>query len=147
MSIACRQLATAEVCYTDGAGVRQTLVAHYEYREAPSGATILHATRYTTAAGVPVDTSAGTVVVGACPVGTPDVEWELLCDTDAAGVTTQFFRRSITSFDANGAVIVPVAVTNWALDKITPYVVAGVVTACPDDCDVVAPVGLVITWG
>lgn len=90
----CKELSTALVCFNDGT-TNQTLVAHYEYGLNAAGGTILVSTRYTDAAGVPVDTSAGTVVAGACALTPPDVEFELLCDNNA-GVITEFFRRSIT---------------------------------------------------
>ena len=141
----CKQLTTAQVCYTPASGLPQTLIAHYEYRDNAAGATVLYATRYTDAAGVPVDTSGGTVSAGACALLPADVEWQQLCDVSAAGVVTEFIRRSITTFDAAG---VPTTTTaDFELDKVTAYVPAGTVSACGTDCDVVAPVGLVSTWG
>jgi hypothetical protein len=140
----CKAHSTALVCFTNGA-VKTTLVAHYEYRANAAGNTVLHATRYTDAAGAPVDTSAGTVAVGACAVAAPDVEFIKLCDTSAAGVVTEFYRRVNTTFDANG---VPTSVSaDVGLDFVTPYVPAGTVGDCASQCDVIAPVGLVNTWG
>ena len=133
-------------CLTNAAGVKTSISIHYEYRASATGAAVLHATRYTDAAGVPITLAVGDVVsVGACPVAAPDVEWERLCDVSAAGVVTEFFRRSITSFDAAG--VPSVAVADFALDKVTAYAPAGTVTQCNLDCDVVAPVGVVATWG
>lgn len=83
-----------------------------------------------------------TYASGTCPVSPPDVEWEPLCDLLADGSVVPFIRRSITTFDASGAVIDPVQVSDFALDKITPYVVAGTVGTCPT-CPDEAPIGLV----
>ena len=65
MAIKCKELSTALVCFNNGTA-NETLVAHYEYGANATGGTILVSTRYTNAAGVPVDTSAGTVTAGAC---------------------------------------------------------------------------------
>lgn len=143
----CSDMETATVCYTDGAGVRQSLVAHYEYGKNAAGATILVATRYTDAAGVPVDTSSGNVVPGACPVIAPDVEWEQLCDVQADASSIAFMRRSITYFDTAGAVIDPVQVDDFELDKVTPYVPTGTVDNCPEDCPDAVAQGVLTTWG
>lgn len=146
MSMLCSEISAVPGCLTTAAGAKTNITIHYEYRTAANGNRTLHATRYTNAAGVPV-TPAGTDVIepGQCAVAPPDVEWERLCDTTAAGVTTEFFRRSITSFSTAG--VPTVAVTNWQLDKVTAYVATGTVGACNKDCDVVAAVGLVTTWG
>ena len=141
----CKQLSTAMVCYTPAVGVPQTLVAHYEYRDDASGDTVLHATRYTDAAGVVINTSTGTVAAGMCAILPADVEWEKLCDVSPAGVVTEFFRRSITTF--NGAGVPTTTTADFELDKTTAYAPAGDVMACNMDCDVVAPVGLVTSWG
>lgn len=141
----CKDLSTALVCFVPEVGPPQTLVAHYEYRSNNLGGTVLHAVRYTDAAGVVVNTVGGTVTAGACALTPPDVEFEQLCDLSAAGVVTEFIRRSITSFDASGNPTTSVA--DFGLDKVTPYVPTGTVVACERDCDVVAPVGLVNAWG
>lgn len=140
----CKELSTALVCFNNGTA-NQTLVAHYEYGLNATGGTILVSTRYTDAAGVPVDTSAGTVSAGACSVPLPDVEWEELCDVQASGVVVEFFRRSITTWDAAG--LPTVTVTDWALDKVTAYTPTGTVGACSQDCDPALPLGILSTWG
>lgn len=147
MSVSCRDFSSVPVCFTDGAGVRTTLVAHYEYRKNAAGNSVLHATRYTDAAGVPVNTAAGTVTVGACAISPPDIEWTLLCDVQPSGVVVEFWQQIITSYNASGAVIQPSVVNTFAADKVTPYVPTGTVAACSQDCDPVAPVGLLTTWG
>jgi hypothetical protein len=147
MSVSCRDFTVAEVCYTDGLGARQTLIAHYEYRANAGGGTVVHAVRYTTADGVPVDTSTGTVVTGACALIPPDVEWTKLCDVQASGVVVEFWQQIVTSFTTAGVPIVPSLVTNYAIDKVTAYAPTGTVVECPQECDVVAPVGVVSTWG
>lgn len=143
MSELCTQFSSGEVCFNNGT-TNQTLVVHYEYGKNAAGASILVSTRYTTSAGVPVDTSAGTVTAGACAIIPPDVEFEKLCDVNA-GVATEFFRRSITSFDSTGAPTV--TVTDWALDKVTAYVPTGTVGACNQDCDPATALGVSTTWG
>lgn len=65
---ACTDFTTELVCYDDGAGNLSTLVAHYEYGKSVIGSTILVSTRYTQVDGTPVNTAAGTVTAGACPV-------------------------------------------------------------------------------
>jgi hypothetical protein len=146
MSTLCSEISAVAGCLTTAAGVKTNLVIHYEYRTAANGNRTLHATRYTDAAGNPVSPAPTDVVeAGQCAVAQPDVEWERLCDKSAAGVVTEFFRRSITSFSAAG--VPTVAVTNWQLDKVTAYAPAGTVGACNEDCDVLAPVGVVATWG
>lgn len=143
MSKLCTQLSTAEVCFNNGA-TNQTLIAHYEYGVNAAGKTILVSARYTNAAGVPVDTTAGTVNAGACALTPPDVEFEKLCDVNA-GVATEFLRRSITTFDSTGTPTV--TVTDWKLDKVTAYVPTGTVGACNQDCDPATALGVLTTWG
>jgi len=147
MSFECKQLATEAVCYTDALLVKTSLVAHYEYGTNALGNTIITATRYTDAAGVPVDTSLGTVVVGLCAVNVvpADVELETLCDT-LAGVVTEFVRRTTVTFNPDGTVLA-VVVADFALDNVTPYVVAGVVSDCSMQCAPATPLGLLATWG
>ena len=140
----CKELSTELVCFNNGT-TNQTLVAHYEYGLNALGSVILVSTRYTDAAGVPVDTSAGTVTVGACPIIPADVEWEMLCDVQTNGNVIEFFRRSITTFSSTG--VPTVTVTNWALDKVTPYTSTGVVGACNQDCNAALPLGILTTWG
>lgn len=144
MSKLCTQMATAEVCFNNGTS-NQTLIAHYEYGVNGTGDTILVATRYTNAAGVPVDTAAGTVTAGACAITPPDVEYSKLCDVQADGSVVEFFRRTITSFDSTGEA--SVVVTDFELDKVTEYTVAGTVAACNEDCDPATALGVLTTWG
>lgn len=143
----CKELATAEVCFDNGAGVLQSLVAHYEYGLNAAGNTILVSTIFADAAGVPVDTSAGTVTVGACATASPSIDWEQLCDVQADGSVVEFMCQVVTSFDANGAVIVPSVATNYELDKVTPYTPTGTIGACGQDCDAAIAQGVLTTWG
>lgn len=133
-------------CQTTAAGIKTSIVIHYEYRVSAAGNRTLHATRYTDAAGLPI-TPAGTDVVtpGQCPVAQPDVEFDILCDKLASGVVVEFVRRTVTTFSSTN---VPTSVvTNLQLDYVTAYAPAGTVGACNQDCDPVTPVGLVTTWG
>lgn len=74
MSNLCAHTEIKEVCYTDAGGVKTTLLAHYTYAAStgtvPTG---LVRTVFTNAAGVPVVTAGGTVVIGACPLPVDDV--------------------------------------------------------------------------
>lgn len=71
----CTDFGTALVCFENASGNFSTLIAHYEYGKTLVGSSIVRAVRYTTADGTPVDTSAGIVTPGSCPVPvtpTPD---------------------------------------------------------------------------
>lgn len=132
------------VCFTDTVtGAKTTLIEHVIYENWVS---IGQAFTTVDDTETIFDVSWGIVVGWACPIASPDVEWEKLCDLQADGSIVEFFRRSITSFDANGAVVVPVAVADFALDKVTAYVVTGVVTTCNEDCDLVGSVGTIAAW-
>jgi hypothetical protein len=78
------------------------------------------------------------------PPANADVEFETLCDVSAAGVATEFVRRTVTTFDNSGT---PTTImTNLTLDYVTAYTPNGTVGACGQDCDTITPVGLVATW-
>ena len=141
----CAQMATSVGCFTDGAGVKKTVTIHYEYGKNAAGGTIIAATRYTDAEGLPIDTSAGFVAAGACAVAAPDVEWLPLCDVQANGTVVEFYRRTITSFASDGTPTV--AVASFAADMTTVYVPAGTVGACDQDCDPATVQGVLTTWG
>ena len=148
----CKDFETAEVCATAADGTRTTYVAHYEYglgvRDETTGIapTVLVATRYANADGSPVDLDASTVTAGACPVYQPDIEFERLCDVLPDGNFTEFLCRTITSFDAAGAVIDPAQITYFELDKVTPYTPVGTVGPCPD-CPPAVAQGVLTSWG
>lgn len=146
MSKLCSEMEAVVGCLTNAAGLKTDIAIHYEYRVSAAGERTLHKTRYTNAAGVPI-TLAGTdvVTVGQCPIAQPDVEFEVLCDKSAAGVVTEFIRRTVTVFSATNVPTTTVA--NLGLDYTTVYVPSGTVGACNQDCDAVTPVGLVTTWG
>ena len=146
MSKLCSELQTIVGCQTSAAGVKTNIVIHYEYRVSATDARTLHATRYTNAAGVPIVPGAtDTVTPGQCPIAQPDVEFDVLCDKLASGVVVEFVRRTVTTFSSTN---VPTTIaTNLQLDYVTAYVPAGTVGACNQECDPVAPVGLVNTWG
>ena len=145
--MSCFDMETNEVCYTDADGVRKSLMAHYEYGQDAAGATILVSTRYTEADGITVvDTADGTVVAGACPVAPSDVEWVKQCDVADDGTSTEFFCRTITSFDSAGMVVDPVKVDYFAMDKVTIYEPAGTVGECPN-CPPATAQGVLTSWG
>lgn len=134
----CRIVEKETACFTDDNGVPSSVYANTVYDA--NGAVI--AMYYTNTSGVVVDTSVGTVSAGACAVAQPDVEWEKLCDVQTDGTIVEFMRRSITRFDASGAVIDPVEVADFETNKITTYTVSGTVGDC-DTCPVQAPLGLI----
>lgn len=140
----CKDFEAVPVCATAADGSRETYFAHYQYAE--GAAQLEVAVTYTGADNVPVDLSAFTVVPGACPVFQPDVEYERLCDVQANGTFTEFFCRTVVSFDASGLPVDPVQVDYFALDKITPYVPTGTVGPCPD-CPPATASGVLTTWG
>jgi hypothetical protein len=140
----CVTTAPVVVCFTAADGTRTSLLEHVIYGK--DGAAIGQA--FTTAADTEtlVDVSAGTITAGACPIFTPDIEWDDYCDVQVDGTFTAFVRRTITSFDANGAVIDPVQVNDFETDQVTPYVVTGTVEdECP--CLVNASLGTITSWG
>jgi hypothetical protein len=141
----CKTLETSLVCYNNGT-TNETLVAHYEYGKNATGNTILVAVRYTDASGTVIDTTGGTVTAGQCMIIAPDIEFEKLCDVNTTtGIVTEFLRRSVTTFNSIGTPTL--TVTDWQLDKITPYVITGTVGACNQDCDPVTSLGVLTTWG
>jgi hypothetical protein len=142
----CKELSAVVGCLSVAGVPNRTVVIHYEYGPGGSGYATLLATRYTTVDGTPITLAAGeTVAAGACPVAAPDIEWVQMCDVQADGTVIEYFDRIVTTFDA--AANPTVVVTQWEMDKVTAYAVTGTVGACDPDCDVLAPVGLVSTWG
>jgi len=99
----------------------------------------------TTADGATGFVATAAATIGACATASPDVEFETLCDTSAAGVVTEFIRRTVTVFSASGAPTTTYA--DFTVDFSTAYAQAGTVGKCNQDCDVAAPVGVVATWG
>ena len=139
----CLTTAPVVVCFTAADGTRTTLLEHVIY--GPEGAPIGQA--FTTAADTEtiVDVSAGTIDAGACPIFTPDIEFDDYCDVQADGTFTAFVRRVITSFDPNGVVIDPAQVDDFESDLVTPYVVTGtVVDECP--CLAQSSLGTITDW-
>lgn len=134
---ACRSTTSVLACYDDGA--TKTTIQHVTVFNALG---VAIAAYYADDAGTIIDTGAGTVVLGACAITPPDVESVVLCDMQPDGSSIEFVRRTITAFDASGAVT-SVTVTDWAMDQTTAYVVTGFATTC-SDCPVDAtPLGLI----
>lgn len=139
--MSCRNTEKEAACITAADGSRRS-VWHYSVLDANG---VSFAAYVTEADGITVIVDTGelaTLSAGACPVASPDVEWEPLCDVQPDGTVVEFIRRSITSFDAAGAVIDPVAVADFETDKVTPYTVTGVVGDC-DTCATETPLGLI----
>lgn len=130
-------------CYTLN-GVSETVLMHIVYENGkPIGRAFT-----STDAETAIDTSAGIVTLGACPVAmalaSPDVEYTKLCDRQADGSIVEFYSRTLTTFDATNTPTTQV--DNFALDKTTPYVIAGTVQACDEGCDLQGSVGLITNW-
>lgn len=125
--MSCTNVETVLACFVDAGGTPKTIEFNTVYNADGS----IKAAYYLDEAGAVVDTSVGTVTLGACVVASPDVEWELLCDVLSDGTVVEFFRRSITRFNADGTVIDPVEVADFEEDKITSYTVQGEVKECP----------------
>lgn len=147
----CRDVSSKIICRTTSAGVAESLIAHYEYQTSTTGKITLHSTHYTKADGVTNVAVAATDVltVGACVVAAvpaKDVELLQLCDTNTAtGVVTPFVRRTITSFDSAGT---PTTTSGDLTANFSgAYTITGTVGACATECKVLAPVGVVSTWG
>ena len=83
--------------------------------------------------------------IGACATTPPDVEFETLCDVSATGVVTEFVRRTITTFGVGGAAAT--VFEDFVIGFGATYTPTGTVGKCNQDCDVVAPIGVVATWG
>lgn len=134
----CRLVEKEIACFTDAAGVPVSVFANTVYDA--NGALI--ALYYSDEAGAVVDTSAGTVSAGQCPVAQPDVEWEQLCDIQADGSVVQFMCRTITRFNPDGSVIDPSEVEFFEMDKVTVYAVTGDIGDC-NACPPSTPLGLI----
>ncbi len=109
----------------------------------PNGTLI--STTDTTADGSTAFVATAAATIGACAGTPPDVEFETLCDTSAAGVVTEFIRRTITTFAPSGASAT--VFEDFVLDFTATYTPTGTVGKCNQDCDVAAPIGVVATWG
>jgi hypothetical protein len=139
MSLACKQVATLAGCLVEAGQPGVPVVIHYEYRDAASGNPQIHATRYTDAAGTPIALAAGqSVIAGACPVVTTDVEQQLLCDdTDGNPATpvVQFIRRYTRTYNAGTGALLSEVVADFQLDGVTAYTVAGTIAQCAADLE------------
>lgn len=139
----CINTAPVVVCFTETAtGAKTSLLEHVVYEKGVAIGQV-----FTTAADTetPFDISGGTVVAGACPVFTPDIEIDDFCDILADGTRVPFLRRTIINFDANGTVVDPMIVNDFELDGVTAYTVAGTVE---DDCGCkpIGSLGTITDW-
>ena len=143
----CKSFSKGLVCFDDGTD-QVTLFAHTEYGVDANGDAVVVATRYTDSADVPVDTSAGTVTVGACLVDPPipaDVESKTLCDVQADGSVIKFCRITVTTFDEEGDILSRTA-QDYEIDGTTEYVIAGAEEVCNDDCEPAVAQGVLSVW-
>lgn len=135
----CLNNTSVAACHNNGTSL-VTAVIHYTFDNAGAPAV-----RITDVAGVPIaGATAANTLAGSCPVSAPDVEWELLCDKLANGTIVEFFRRSVSYFTPTTSDYSQ-QVSDFALDKVTPYVVAGVVDVC-SSCSPLAARGLQAAW-
>lgn len=128
----CTLISTAEGCMYDADTGQQTgVVIHYEYGKNAAGAVILHKTRYTDAAGVPIALTVDqTVTAGVCQPVTTDVEWVMMSDDDDGDPSTDpilFLRKSVTVTGSLNGTVISETVEDYELDMVTPYTVVGTV--------------------
>ena len=130
---ACLDTKPILVCFTDTAtGIKTTLIEHVVYQ---AGAAIAHAyTTQDTETIFPI--TGGTITVGACAIAPPDVEYITMCDDTLADGTVliEFVAQVITSFDGNGAAIVPSVVNYLQKDLVTPYVPSALANVTSGEC-------------
>lgn len=133
---------SGDACWTKADGTKASIkeMSIFDCEGKPSGAYYHEAGSPET----PLDTSSGSVVVGACVVAAPDVEWKQFCEELADGTTAKFLRRLTTHFDANGDPIDPISTSDFEIDGKTAYTVVdeSKVDEC-DGCVPDAPVGLI----
>ena len=145
----CLNYSTAEVCFNDGT-TSQTLVAHYSYGTNADGESVLVATRFSDAAGVVIDTSAGTVTAGACAMEAmipATVTQKTLCDVQADNSIVEFCRTTVVTFNDDGSVASR-NVTDYDLGGVTEYTVTGSVEDCKDQgCEPAVSQGVLLDWG
>lgn len=92
----CGEFETQSVCFTDALGDSRPLVAHYEYGVNATGGMTLMSTRYTEVDGFTVvDTSTGTVAIGACPL--PDVTYTISRGTGPDSAASPYRSVSFTA--------------------------------------------------
>ena len=106
------------------------------------------ATRFTDAAGVVIDTSAGTVTVGACAMEAmipATVTQKTLCDVQADDSIVEFCRTTVVTFNDDGSVASR-DVTDYDLGGVTEYTVTGSVEDCKEQCISEAQ-GILTSWG
>lgn len=124
MTNLCGHTEIKEACYTNAAGVKATLLAHYTYAGS-SGAvpTALVRTVFTDAAGVPVNTTGGTVAVGSCGIISfkHTFDWRQVIP---AGTTTLTHNLGLSGYATLGAGTVQVRNAATGADiavRVTAY--------------------------
>jgi hypothetical protein len=130
----CREVAVGEVCYVSAAGACQTLFASHIYDHDGALMAVVHHD----AAGSPVDTSGGTVGVGAC-IKTAVVEVVYDYDSDSGSCVTVELVKTI---DCTGAATVVYLDLAGA-----PYTPVGTIrTDCPCTLDADPVIVVATTW-
>jgi hypothetical protein len=137
MAMSCRDMEIVAGCLIAPPALPVPVLIHYEYQEAASGQVIVHAIRYTDAAGAIVAVPAGgTVVAGQCPMVKTEVEDQLLCDdadVNPATPAIPFLRRFTRVYNTADGSLISQTVANFKIDGTTPYAVsaeANVSTNC-----------------
>jgi hypothetical protein len=103
MTNLCGHTEIKEVCYTDAGGVKATLFAHYTYAASTGTVpTALVRTVFTNAAGAPVNTVGGAVVVGSCEIirFKHTFDWRQVI---AAGTTTLTHNLGVSGYATLGS--------------------------------------------
>lgn len=126
----CTLMTTADGCMLDTSNNSQVgVVIHYEYGKNADGNVILHKTRYTTAAGVPITlTGTQSVSAGVCQPVTTDVEWvAMVDDTDNDSTTpgVPFLRKYTRVTNGITGAVITETVEDFELDMTTEYELVG----------------------
>lgn len=112
-------------CHNDGVNPPVSVVIHYRHDDGGAPAVFI-----TDIEGNVITSADSTnTTVGACALPPADTEFTELCDVQADGSSISFIRRKIVTISGLG--VPNVAVADFELDYVTPYVVTGTASSCP----------------
>jgi len=117
----CADIQKSIGCYRDAGGITiGTVEIHTEYRRNAAGNTVVHAVRYTDAAGVPILLGVGeTVTPGACAIGEVSLTQTVQRLAAPYTVVTGYKSVSVTAISSNvtiDGVAIPANFT-WSVDS------------------------------
>lgn len=141
----CKHFTEVLACFTAADGTKQTVTKVTEFgKDSADGKIKPLAVRFMGEGETSIDTSNGTVTLGACPVAPPDIEFEKMCDVQTDGTVIEYYHKIVTTFDENNQATS--VVTDVEIDKNTVYTPTGTVGTCNQDCDAEAKQGVVNDW-